>query len=57
MISPTDLNANVLPLYTGQKRHLFQGQFRVALIKREQASLGGLIGPNSKVRFSFCDIE
>ena len=31
-----------------QKRHRFQGQFLVTRISREEASLGGLMGPSSK---------
>jgi hypothetical protein len=35
-------------LYTGQKTHLFQWQFRVSLSNMLSASLGGRIGPSSK---------
>jgi hypothetical protein len=38
----------LLPLYTGQKAHLFQGQLRTTRTSRLCASEGGRIGPCSK---------
>jgi hypothetical protein len=40
---------NFFLLYVLQKAHLFQGQLRVTRISRLPASLGGLMGPCSKL--------
>lgn len=49
MISSTVRSENFRFLYTGQKRHWFQGQFLVNRSSRLLASLGGRIGPCSNV--------
>jgi hypothetical protein len=47
--SSTLLLEKVVPLYAGQNRHLFHGQFLVTRTKRLDASLGGLMTPCSYI--------
>jgi hypothetical protein len=49
LISSSERLLNCFPLYTGQNVHLFQGQFLVKRNNKLPASLGGRIGPCSKV--------
>jgi hypothetical protein len=51
-ISSTERRENLRPLYTGQNRHWFQGQFLVNLNNKLLASFGGRIGPCSKLNKS-----